>query len=108
MNTLLRNLIIWLFISIAMIALFNMFNKPVPAQMKIPYSGFVKLVKQGDVVAVRIEGEKVIGKLINNNSFVTFIPNNDNSLIPLLLKGGVAVDVKPKEDSPWYLSLIHI
>ncbi|GAB6162314.1 ATP-dependent zinc metalloprotease FtsH [Desulfothermus naphthae] len=106
MNNFGKNLVVWIVISLVLIALFNMFNKPVPAQMKIPYSGFVKLVKEGDVVAVRIEGEKVIGKLINNNSFVTYIPNNDNSLIPLLLKRGVAVDVKPKEDSPWYITLL--
>jgi len=101
-----KNLVVWIIISLVLVALFNMFNKPMTPQMKVTYSQFVKLVEQGEVAGVRIEGEKVVGKMINNNSFVTYIPNNDNLLIPLLLKNGVVVDVKPKEDSPWYITLL--
>ena len=106
MNNFGKNLVVWIVICLVLIALFNMFNKPVKARMKITYSQFVELVEQGEVAGVRIEGEKVVGKMINNNSFVTYIPNNDNSLIPLLLKNGVVVDVKPKEESPWYITLL--
>ena len=106
MNNFGKNLVVWIVISLVLVALFNMFNKPMTPQMKVTYSEFVKLVEQGEVAGVRIEGEKVVGKMINNNSFVTYIPNNDNSLIPLLLKNGVSVDVKPKEDSPWYITLL--
>ncbi|GAB6887778.1 ATP-dependent zinc metalloprotease FtsH [Desulfothermus okinawensis JCM 13304] len=106
MNNFGKNLVVWIVISLVLVALFNVFNKPMNAQMKISYSQFVKLVEQGEVAGVRIEGEKVVGKMINNNSFVTYIPNNDNTLIPLLLKKGVSVDVKPKEESPWYITLL--
>ena len=106
MNNFGKNLVVWIIISLVLVALFNMFNKPMTPQMKVTYSQFVKLVEQGEVAGVRIEGEKVVGKMINNNSFVTYIPNNDNLLIPLLLKNGVVVDVKPKEDSPWYITLL--
>ena len=107
MNSFAKNLVVWIIISLVLVGLFNMFNnKPANYQTKIAYSEFVRLVKQGDVVGVRIEGEKVVGKFLNNNSFVTYVPGNDPNLIPLLLRNGVSVDVKPEEDSPWYITLL--
>ncbi len=106
MNNFAKNLVVWIIISLVLVALFNMFNRPVSPQSKITYSEFVKLVKQGEVAGVKIEGEKVIGKFLNNKSFISYIPNNDPNLLPLLLKKGVSVDVKPKEESPWYITLL--
>ncbi len=106
MNNFTRNLLVWIIISLVLVALFNMFNRPAQYQSKISYSQFVNLVKKGEVAGVSIEGEKIVGKFVNNKSFMTYIPSNDPELIPLLLKKGVSVDVKPQQDSPWYITLL--
>ncbi len=105
MNSLLKNLIIWLFISIAMIALFNMFNKPNIGVKKITYSNFLSKVKNDEVVAVRIEDQKITGITIDNKRFVTYAPN-DPKLIDILTSHEVQVEVKPKEENPWYVNLL--
>ncbi len=106
MNNFTRNLLVWIVISLVLVALFNMFNRPSQYQTKITYSQFINLVKKGEVAGVSIEGEKIVGKFVNNKSFITYIPSNDPNLIPLLLKKGVSVDVKPQQDSPWYMTLL--
>ncbi len=106
MNNFTRNLVVWIIISLVLVALFNMFNRPAQYQSKITYSQFINLVKKGEVAGVSIEGEKIVGKFVNNKSFMTYIPSNDPNLIPLLLKKGVSVDVKPQQDSPWYITLL--
>ena len=105
MNSLLKNLIIWLFISIAMIALFNMFNKPNIGVKKITYSNFLSKVKNDEVVAVKIEDQKITGITIDNKRFVTYAPN-DPKLIDILTSHEVQVEVKPKEENPWYVNLL--
>ncbi len=105
MNTLLKNLIIWLFISIAMIALFNMFNKPHMGFKKITYSNFLTKVKNDEVIAVKIEDQKITGITIDNKKFITYAPN-DPKLIDKLTSHGVQIEVKPKEESPWYVNLL--
>ncbi len=106
MNNFGKNLVVWIIISLVLVSLFNVFNKPVEVQTKITYSQFVKLVEQDEVAGVRIEGEKIIGKLLNNKPFITYIPKNDPTLMPLLLKKNVSVEVKPEEESPWYMTLL--
>ncbi len=105
MNTLLRNLIIWLFISIAMIALFNMFNKPNVARQRLSYSDFLNKLKNDEIIAVKIEDQKITGILASNKRFVTYYPN-DPKLVDKLISHEVQIEVKPKEESPWYMNLL--
>ncbi len=105
MNTLLRNLIIWLFISIGMIALFNLFNKPQVSKKKISYSEFLSKVNKDEVVAVEIEDKKITGVLTNNKRFVTYAPD-DPKLVDKLIAHNVQIDVKPKEENPWYMNVL--
>ena len=98
-------MIIWATISLVMVALFNMFNKPQTMQNKINYSAFLNKVDQGEVMAVQIEGDKITGRLVNNEPFYTFAPDDPN-LVKNLIDKNIQVEAKPKEESPWYITLL--
>ncbi len=106
MNNFAKNLVVWTIICLVLIALFNMFNQPRGHQATVPYSEFLKLVDSGDVIAVKIDGEKIEGRLLDNRFFVTYAPENDPNLVPLLIKKGVSVEVEPKQESPWYITIL--
>ncbi len=105
MNNFVKNLILWATISLVMVALFNMFNQPQTARNKISYSEFLSSVEQGNVMAVQIEGKKITGKLVNDTRFLTYSPDDPN-LVQKLIDKGVQVEAKPKEESPWYITLL--
>jgi cell division protease FtsH len=88
-----------------MVALFNMFNQPQAVRNKISYSEFLASVDQGNVMAVQIEGKKITGKLVNDKRFLTYAPDDPN-LVQKLIDKGVQVEAKPKEESPWYITLL--
>ena len=106
MNTFYRNLSLWLVIGLVMVFLFNLFNKPQKAIQEVPYSDFLNYVKKGDIVSVVIQNDRLEGKFVNHASVRTVMPARDPDMIPLLKKKGVTIQVKAKEETPWYLTLL--
>ena len=106
MNTFYRNLSLWLVIGLVMVFLFNLFNKPQKALQEIPYSDFLNYVKKGDIVSVVIQNDRIEGKFANHTSVRTVMPARDPDMIRLLKEKGVTIQVKAKEETPWYLTLL--
>ena len=100
-----RNLSLWLIIAIIMVFLFNIFNQPKPKGVEIPYSEFISLVENGEVEEVIIQGDKIDGFLTNKKRFHTVAPRDDG-LINLLKEAQVKINVKPQEETPWYVTLL--
>ncbi len=105
MNNFLRNLILWATISLVMVVLFNMFNTPQQAQNRLAYSDFLDKVEQGEVITVQIQGDKITGRMANNQKFLTHAPDDPN-LVKSLLEKKVEVVAKPRDESPWYITLL--
>ncbi len=105
-NNFYKSLSLWLVIGLIAIFLFNLFNKPAKPAVTIPYSTFLNKVEKGEVATVTIKQDKINGSYVNNKKFHTVIPQNDPTLIPLLKKKGVVITVKPKEVTPWYMTLL--
>ncbi len=105
-NNFYKSLSLWLVIGLVAIFLFNMFNKPTRPAITIPYSTFLNKVEKGEVATVTIKQDQINGTYVNNKKFHTVIPQNDPTLIPLLKKKGVIITVKPKEVTPWYMTLL--
>ncbi len=105
MNNFVKNLILWVTISLVMVALFNMFNKPQSARNQVSYSHFLSKVNQGEVVSVEIQGKKITGKLMNDKSFMTYAPDDPN-LVQNLINKNIQIKAKPSEESPWYITLL--
>ncbi len=106
MNTFYKNLSLWLVIGLVVVFLFNLFNKPQTNIQEITYSDFLNYVEKGQVAKVVIQNEKVEGIFENQTKFRTAIPFQDKDLIPELKKKGVVIQVKPVEETPWYLTLL--
>ena len=100
-----KNLALWLVISLMVILLFNMFNRPQDGKLETTYSHFLTSVDKGEVAKVTIQGSRITGELTDSKSFQTFMPR-DTDLIRMLREKGVEIRVKPDEETPWYMSVL--
>jgi cell division protease FtsH len=105
LNPFYKNLGLWLIISLVMIALFNLFNKPQSTKEPLSYTDFLGMVEKGEVLSVTIQGDDIQGFLVGGKKFKTYAPR-DTDLIKNLRDKGVRITAKPADDSPWYLSLL--
>ncbi len=106
LNTFYKNLSLWLVIGLVVVFLFNIFNKPQDSIPEITYTDFVNYVKKGEVAKVTIENDKVVGQFVNQAPFRTAIPSQDRDLFQLLKDKKVVIKVKPKQETPWYMTLL--
>ncbi len=105
MNSLQKNIALWLVISLVFVLLYHLFNQPKSAQENIIFSDFISMAEKGQVVDVIIQGENVTGKLSNGKNFKTYAPK-DAGVIPLLKEKGIRIAAKPVDDSPWYMNVL--
>ncbi|QEM68084.1 ATP-dependent metallopeptidase FtsH/Yme1/Tma family protein [Geobacter sp. FeAm09] len=105
MNQFYKNLALWLVISLMMILLFNMFNKPRPTADKINFSDFIAQVDAGKVTSVTIQGNDITGKFEGKDGkeFRTYKPYSDADLTEKLLEKKVTIIAKPEEEKfSWF------
>jgi cell division protease FtsH len=102
-----KNIALWLLITLIMIFLFNYFNTVEHAKGRatINYSKFVELVKADKVVKVTLQGEEISGELTDGKAFKSYSPP-DQDLVRLLQSKKVEITAKPRDDSPWYTTLL--
>ncbi|MDP2806514.1 MAG: ATP-dependent metallopeptidase FtsH/Yme1/Tma family protein, partial [bacterium] len=104
MNQFYKNLALWLVISLMMILLFNMFNKPRPTADKINYSEFLAQIDSGKITAVTIQGNDILGKYDGKDGkdFRTYKPS-DADLTDILLEKKITINAKPEEEKfSWF------
>ena len=104
MNQFYKNLALWLVISLMMILLFNMFNKPRPSAEKITFSDFISQVDAGKITSVTIQGNDIYGKYEGKDGkeFRTYKPA-DADVTEKLLDKKVTVNAKPEEEKfSWF------
>ncbi|MHB8058092.1 MAG: ATP-dependent zinc metalloprotease FtsH [Desulfuromonadaceae bacterium] len=105
MNQFYKNLSLWLVISLMMILLFNMFNKPRTTAEKLSFSDFMTQVDAGKITAVVIQGNDITGKFEGKDGkdFQTYKPYSDADLTKKLLEKKVAISAKPEEEKfSWF------
>jgi cell division protease FtsH len=104
LNQFYKNLALWLVISLMMILLFNLFNKPKPAQEKLSYSEFVAALDAGKIGSVIIQGNDIAGKFADGKDFRTYKPADANLSDKLLAKK-VTVTARPEEEKVSWFSI---
>ena len=104
MNQFYKNLALWLVISLMMILLFNLFNKPRPTQDKVNYSDFITAVDAGKVASVVIQGNDIIGKYTDGKEFRSYKPSDTNIVLKLQEKK-VAISARPEEERVSWFSI---
>jgi len=105
LNPFYKNLAMWLVISLMMVLLFNLFNKPQTMKDKIPYSEFLSYVEKGEISSVVIQGNEISGQFLDGRKFQSFTPE-DPELVRILRDKGVKISAQPPEDSPWYMTVL--
>jgi len=103
-NQFYKNLALWLVISLMMILLFNMFNKPRATADKISYSDFLTQIDAGKITAVTIQGNDILGKYDGKDGkdFRTYKPS-DADLTDKLLEKKITINAKPEEEKfSWF------
>jgi len=105
LNSLQKNIALWLVISLVFVLLYHLFNQPKSAQENIIFSDFISSAEKGQVTEVTIQGESITGKLNSGKNFKTYAPK-DTGMIPMLKEKGVRIAVKPADDSPWYMNIL--
>jgi cell division protease FtsH len=97
LNTLVKNVAIWLVIALVLMTVFNQFSARQATQKAMEYSQFIEEVKQGRIAKVTIEGRVVKGVKSTGEKFTTYAPS-DIWMVTDLLKNGVIVEAKPEEE----------
>jgi len=110
MNPNFRNFALWAIIALLLIALFSMFQTA-PSQTssrEVSYSQFLKDVDSGRVRDVVVTGNRVMGTLAENGqSFQTYSPVIDDSLMSRLQEKNVNIVARPETDgSSGFLSYL--
>ena len=105
MNQFYKNLALWLVISLVMILLFNMMTQKSPEQEQVSYSTFLSAMEKNQILEVTIQGSNLEGKLKDNTSFKTYVPD-DPGLVKELRAKGVAIKAKPQEDRGFWVTML--
>lgn len=92
----LRNIVPWVVIIVALMFVFNTFAPKSRDDTSVSYSQFIESVKYGQIQSIEIEGNVIKGKNQNAETFTTYVPN-DPHLIDDLLENGVEIKVKEPE-----------
>ncbi len=104
MNSLVKNIAIWLVIALILMTVFNQFGQHQAAKSQVDYSQFLDAVKQGQVTKVSIEGHILRGVHADGSRFSTYAPS-DPWLVSDLLKAGVTIQAKPEEEPSMWMNI---
>ena len=105
MNPFYKNLALWIVITLMMIMLYNLFNQQQLAETNINYTEFLAMVDNELVSEVVIQGQELFVTDGSHNRFKVYAPQ-DVDLIKILRQKGVAINAKPKTESPWYMNVL--
>ncbi len=97
MNSAIKNLLLWLLIAVILIVIFNNYGQKPASVDKVPYSKFVQEVDAGNISSVNIETRDITAITKNKSKITTYIPLEDHTLLPSLIKKGIDVQGKAPE-----------
>jgi cell division protease FtsH len=100
-----KNLALWLVISLMMILVFSLINKPRSSQEKTNYTEFINALDAGRIASVTLQGSEVVGKYTDGKEFRTYKPE-DPLLTQKLLEKKVPITAKAEEEKVSWLSML--
>ena len=106
MNSIFRNLGIWLVIGLLMLVVFNLLGPRESDRNKVSFSQFISQIESGSVLEVTIRGSEIIGTSDTNGSFETQSPNYP-ALFEILDRHQVRVRIEPTEQTNLFLAILN-
>jgi len=102
LNQFYKNLALWLVISLMMIMLFNMFQKPRVTEDRLGFSEFMTQLEDNRIKSVMLQGNDLTGKYLDKDgkekSFRSYKPTFDADLTEKLLEKKITIQAKPEEE----------
>ena len=106
MNSRVKNLLFWVVVGLFMILLFNLFSVPSHApEEEVIFSDFMVKLEKGDFEKVIIKGSHISGVLKDKTRIRTYAAEYPD-LIKTLREKDVQIEVKPPDESPWYITFL--
>ncbi|EKE01396.1 MAG: hypothetical protein ACD_21C00146G0005 [uncultured bacterium] len=105
MNSALKNLFLWLIIAVILVAIFSNFGPKTIGTERMAYSQFIQAVEKGDIKGVTIEERNINAVKNDGAKIATYMPLDDQSLLPRLMAKGIDVRGNPPEQQSL---LMHI
>ena len=106
MNSIFRNLGIWLVIGLLMLVVFNLLGPKKSNRNKVTFSQLISQIESGSVLEVTIRGSEIIGISDTNGSFESQIPNYP-ALFEILDRHQVRVRIEPPEQTNLFLAILN-
>ncbi len=107
MNTLFKNLALWLILFLVMITLWNLFKGEPQKVEDLVFSDFMTKVEDGSVTEVTVKDQVITGLLADKTRFRTYAPEYPE-LIGHLRDRKVRITAKPPEEkSIWMVILLN-
>ena len=106
MNQVYKNLALWLIIAIILISFINIMGQSTSSHPPVVFSEFMNQVENGEVTEVVMQGNQIVGQYTSGTTFQTISPNEDPNLIRIMRENSIRIEVKPPEQTSWYLSAL--
>ncbi len=106
MNQFYRNLALWMVILLVVVALINIFQRPLVTGSELVFSDFMDEVEKGQIREVVVQGDNISGKFSDGRSFQTNAPPKDPDLIRMLREKNVRIVVVPPEQPSWLANIL--
>lgn len=102
----------YLLLAVGAIVLATTFLKPRPELPRVPYSTFLKLVEEGQVVAVQLSSNRILYRLKGEDQneqgpLLSTTPINDPELLNRLEEKQVAFEAAPPPKNAWFALLLN-
>lgn len=97
MNSAIKNLLLWLMIAVVLIVIFSNYGPKQTSIEKIAYSQFIQAINKGDISSITIEERNINAVKKDKTKIATYMPLDDQSLLPSLIQKGVDVRGNPPE-----------
>jgi cell division protease FtsH len=104
-TSMIKTVALWVVIALIGVMLFHLFNQPTKQNSTLSFSEFLKVLDEGKLKEVTIQGNEIKGVLVNGKLFDSYTPD-DPKLVERLTAKNVSIIAKPKDESPWYLSAL--
>lgn len=106
MNSIIKNLLLWLVIAVVLITVFSNFGARQPDVQPYSYSQFVQAVNADKVSSVVIQGHEIKGITKDSKHFTTYLPMEDQALLNQLMAKGVSVKGEPPKQQSIFLHIL--
>lgn len=105
-NNMIKNIIFWILIIGGMLLLFNGVNDTNGSSKNINYSTFISKLKDNQISVIDVDGRTITGKTNEGETFVTYAPLLDGSLVNKLEDSKAIVKAKAPEKPNIFLAFL--